>query len=533
MNKIHDIFSLIERIETIYNPHFDVLLEDKRTKQADERSRNIIRQKYNNAEWLDNKNENNQTVLDYMLYKFKDKFYHNPSFRSGAMMRLMPLFCKLAFELGFDPNNDQTNNKNIDRLEQIMYIMHNLSIDGKFNLANVDINNTTFEQLDNEFGQMLDQQNADEDERINSKEYNINEDYEIIGPVDFKTAKQYGDLSCPDSKLCYSQDENIWNQWTNNGMYNAYIIIKKGFENIPAKHDDNTQNAYDTYGISMLFVFVDEKGNLIKSNTRWNHRANYPSPFSCDKALSMEMVSDLIGQPFKSVFKPNNKWQETLNLALQQLANGVDSNKVFDMVDFSGYSEGACRVELYHKWNFINKKDQLLSDQWFDFVSQMKDGIAKVESDGKGCNFINTKGELLSDQWFDNVGGFRRGFSIVERQHKKNILSIKGYLLCNDWYDDIDLFYEGFAVVRNQGKYNFINSNGELLSDEWFNGIGNFCDGYGKVRLDGKWYRIDANGQKFKMNENKTHNNNKQNIFLTETSLKIIIKETFKRALFE
>ena len=368
------MFSLMGKIDSTYNK---VLLEDKRTKQAEERSKNVIRQFFNNADWLDKEfvhqdNPNHLSSLEYMFFHFKDQFYHNPSFKSGAMMRLMPMFCKIAFELGFQQSNP--DNTKLNRLSQIMNLMFNLSSNNKLNLTNIDIENTTFNQLNNQFGQLIDQQNAEEEKRISRKEYTPNENYDIIGPVDYKTAKKYGNLSCPNSKLCYTQNESTWNQWTNNGINAAYIIVQKGFENIPPEHDDDTNSAYDTYGLSMIFAFVDPNGNLIKSNTRWNHNATYQSPYSCDTALNMEMISNIIGRPFKSVFKPNDKWTKLLATAQQRLQNGENPENFY---------EGFAAIRLNDKWNFINQKGELISNQWFDYASGFREGFAKVQLNGK------------------------------------------------------------------------------------------------------------------------------------------------------
>ena len=53
MKELKRLFSLMQKIDSTYEPHSKVLLEDKRTKQAEERSINVIRQFFNNADWLD------------------------------------------------------------------------------------------------------------------------------------------------------------------------------------------------------------------------------------------------------------------------------------------------------------------------------------------------------------------------------------------------------------------------------------------------------------------------------------------------
>ena len=57
-----------------------ILLEDKRTKQAMNRARQVIRERFNNEPWLDNvfnhqDNPKGLTYLEYMLEQFIDEFY--------------------------------------------------------------------------------------------------------------------------------------------------------------------------------------------------------------------------------------------------------------------------------------------------------------------------------------------------------------------------------------------------------------------------------------------------------------------------
>jgi hypothetical protein len=71
-------------------------------------------------------------------------------------------------------------------------------------------------------------------------------------------------------------------------------------------------------------------------------------------------------------------------------------------------------------WNFINIERQLLSpNQWFDEVSDFREGFARVYLKGKGWNLINTEGQLLSpNQWFDYVSDFNEGFAEVRLKVK-------------------------------------------------------------------------------------------------------------------
>lgn len=448
---------------------YKVLNEDKRGEDAKKRCLAVIRQHFNNADWLDtpfNHTDNPEGLshIDYMYKQFINEFYHDPNYRSKPVMRLAPLFCKLAFEANFQNNNPDT--QKLNRLAAILRLIYNMDEQGKNVSGKIDINNTTFDDLNNQFGTIIDNLNKQENERIQNTQYERNSNYEVIGPVNYETAKKYGDYSCSESKLCYTQSKKTWNNYTQDGCNNVYIILQKGWENILEKHDDESNSAYDTYGLSMIFVFVDGQGDLACCNTRWNHEANYKTGFSCDHAMSKEMISQLIGVRFDEVFKPNNKWKELLINIQKRLKKGENPEYIFDTV--WGFYNGFAEVELGDKHNLINEQGELVwkGDIWFDYIGDFYEGLAKVRMVRKGYNFINEQGKLLwkGDKWFDGVGIFSNGF--------------------------------GKVYIKDRG-WNFINHQGELLwkGKEWFVDVSGFDNGYAEVEYNGIFYKLNTKGE--------------------------------------
>ena len=315
----------------------NMLLEDKRTNTAKKQCLYIIRNHFNNASWLDtvfNHNDNPEglTYIDYMFKQFMSEFYHNPDYRKKATMRLAPLFCRLAFESNFQNNNPDTTKLN--RLLAILNFIYQLMENNKLDVSKISLD-LTYEELNNQFGAQIDQMNKDEDERMNNAQYTENSEYTVIGPVDFKTANEYGNYSCPSSKLCYTQSESTWNNYTKNNENSVYILLKDGWKNMEANHDDNSESAYDAYGLSMIFVFVGEQGELEYCNTRWNHNAEYAQGFNCDHAMSREMISELIGRPFNEVFKPSNVLKrkiEALKTMTEIPNNYFEGSKIKEIV---------------------------------------------------------------------------------------------------------------------------------------------------------------------------------------------------------
>jgi hypothetical protein len=166
--------------------------------------------------------------------------------------------------------------------------------------------NVSFEELDNRYGKQIDVENAEESERINNTQYTEDGDYKIVGPVDFETAHKYaemtGDMQHDSTKMCYGMFRSTWEDYTNDGNYNVYVLLKNGWDKLEPVHDDESNSGYDTYGLSMIWVIVDDEGDLAYCNTRWNHAARYKSGRSVDNALTREEISSIIGKNFMQTF---------------------------------------------------------------------------------------------------------------------------------------------------------------------------------------------------------------------------------------
>ena len=194
----------------------------------------------------------------------------------------------------------------------------------------------------------------------------------------------------------------------------------------------------------------------------------------------------------------------------------------YDFVD--SFNEGFAVVLSNDKWNFINAKGQLLSEQWFDGVDDFYGGLSRVRL-GDEWNFINTEGQLLSQQWFDGVGHFYNGAARVRINGKFNLIKADGQLFSKQWFDEIGHINKGFARVRLGDKCNFINMDGQFLSKQWFDYVGSFYNGdFAIVKLDGKDYTLDTKG-------NLTLRESRRSLspIITESIIEKIKSECIKR----
>ena len=372
-----------------------------------------------------------------------------------------------------------TDGESIMKLNSILkYINNDESLNSSFDR---NLNGLTFEKLSEQTTEGMEQAYKSERERFSSTDFGErNTSYRIVKINSFEEASEYGKYT----PWCITHGEQAFNNYTNNGICVFYFCLKDGFESIPEKIGENCP--LDEYGLSMLAVCVDENGECKTITCRWNHNNG-----GNDNIMSTEELSSLLGVNFYEVFKPSTVFKEKLEKALSLAKKGDLSG--FDYIgDFD--KNGIAKVMLNDKWNLIDTNGNLLSKQWFDYISSFKNSFAKVMLKGK-LNFIDVNGNLLSKQWFDNIYGFENGFARVELNNKWNLIDVNGNFISEHWFDGIGYFENGFVKVKLNNKWNFIDTNCNFLSKQWLDWISEFENGIAKVKLNNKWNFIDVNGK--------------------------------------
>ena len=372
-----------------------------------------------------------------------------------------------------------TDGESIMKLNSILkYINNDESLNSSFDR---NLNGLTFEKLSEQTTEGMEQAYKSERERFSSTDFGErNTSYRIVKINSFEEASEYGKYT----PWCITHGEQAFNNYTNNGICVFYFCLKDGFESIPEKIGENCP--LDEYGLSMLAVCVDENGECKTITCRWNHNNG-----GNDNVMSTEELSRLLGVNFYEVFKPSTVFKEKLEKALSLAKKGDLSG--FDYIgDFD--KNGIAKVMLNDKWNLIDTNGNLLSKQWFDYISSFKNSFAKVMLKGK-LNFIDVNGNLLSKQWFDNIYGFENGFARVELNNKWNLIDVNGNFISEHWFDGIGYFENGFVKVKLNNKWNFIDTNCNFLSKQWLDWISEFKNGFAQVMLNNKWNFIDVNGK--------------------------------------
>ena len=492
------------------------------------------------------------TWMHYLIYSLR----HDFNLMGNSDVPMLKNVAKIAFlELNFEKGNQDLSKLNV--FKKIVNLIKN---DDKAKAEFIQSDNVTFSSVYEQYSGILQQMDDEQRNAVNSKTYENGSKYKITLIDDFNTARELGKYTGDGSegRLCYTERVPTWNSFTNNGNNQCYLCYMPNYKEIPPQKGEGYPK--DEYGLSMIWLFVDEKGNISNSNVRWNHGDHSYS--NVDNIFTESEISDIVGVNFYETFKPNNKWEETLSDAMERLANGEGPETVFDQ--FYDSEEGFAIVGLNSKWNFITTNGKLLSDTWFDNCYDFKNDFARVELNNKR-NFLSADGKILSDIWFDKCYDFRNGIASVELNNKENFVTTDGKLLSDTWFDICYNFENGFACVELNDKFNFVNTDGRLLSDTWFDNCSNFKNGFARVelkgrynfltmegkilfnvwfdfcydfengftraKLSGEWYKISKNGVVIKEDSIGEGKRNRKPTLITKSDLHRIIKESVRLAL--
>ena len=371
--------------------------------------------------------------------------------------------------------------------------------DAHYNEYDRNLNGLSAQDVIQRFAKNVEMDMERDRNEVNSMQFEGNSLYDIVRIDSFEQACEYNKYTYKGSPWCLTYSKGNYDSYTSDGINQIYFCLKKGFESTPPQVGENCP--LDEYGLSMISVIVNENGSLAFCTSRWNHEND-----GNDNIMDTKQISQVIGMNFYEVFKPNNKWKEMVENAMQRLRNGEDPYDVFDECD--DFYNGFAVVCLNEKWNWLTEDGSLLSpDQWFDDCGDFENGFARVRLNGKD-NWIKTDGSFLVDkpisQWFDFCDNFENGFARVKLNEKLNLIDTKGNLFRGDftsfdqWFDWCGNFENGFVKVKLNGKCNLIDAEGNPLwkkpIDQWFDFCDNFENGFVRVKLNGKLNFIDTKG---------------------------------------
>ncbi len=441
-----------------------------------------------------------------------------PTLRSKKGGKFILGMTRISLEM-----SEMLNNSNIIELNNVLKLV----VDGHYEEYDRNLNNLSPQQLIKRFA--LSQKENDTLIKTELKNMSLSDNgYSIIQINSFEDAQKYSQYT----DWCITNNETMYNTYTSNGANQFYFCLKDGFENFKKEKGENCP--LDEYGLSMIAVAVDPDGSMYTCTSRWNHDCG-----GDDSVMGVKQLSQVIGQSFYDVFKPNNVFNEIIAKVSDKLKNGEDPNNIFDVV--GDFYEGFATVVLGDKCNWISENNEILSpNQWFDTTDPFLNGVAAVGLKHK-WNFMRKNGYLLSpSSWFDDIESiFNRygvatviingkpwllktnmlkipktceidnfsninnfGLCMAARSNRNgkrefNFVNTKGEPICKEWFLSADGFTnDGVAMIESERGFNFINTNGQYISPNlWFEDAFPFDEGLGEVSHQDRWWNIDKNGK--------------------------------------
>ena len=454
-----------------YKPYLDTLVVD-----LPDNLKNSIR--LHNPTLYKKCIDNNANFMMYLRLDFLQNFDIRRD--KGPVKYIIGLSRIGIGELGYFQRT--ANQSDLSLLKQLVLFAYNNEEVNKELDSN--LNNMTFDELKTMLNDRRKKYNEANKSKLSSKNVS-SKDYRVVPILSKEQAEQYGKYT----SWCITHGS--YSSYAKNGS-RFYFCLKNGFENVKKETGDGCP--LDDYGLSMVSVLVDMDGEPTIITTRWNHEHDGENN---ERLHTAEQVQEILGVNFYKTFKPYTKEElkelgiVSFDEAKERLESGEDPFNIFQHV--YKINDGFYSVRLNDKMNFIDTNGKLLSDKWFDWISDFNNGFSIVRLNDK-MNFIDEHGKLLSDKWFDFVIDFKDGFAIVKLNGKYNHIDEHGKLLSDKWFDWVSDFKDGFVRVKLNGKYNYIDEHGKLLSDKWFDEAFTFDGDIAMVKLNGKLNNIDKHG---------------------------------------
>ena len=298
---------------------------------------------------------------------------------------------------------------------------------------NQDLNGMSCDELIERFSKAASEQHEKEKSELDSMNFTINNDYEIVRIDSFEEAHKYKKYT----SWCVCGAEENYDRYTNGGSGIFYFCLKKGFQKVPKKIGEGTP--LDEYGLSMIATSVNEDGTCNTITCRWNHDNG-----GNDHIMTPKELSQIIGTNYFQVFKPYTS-EELMEKGIipfakvqEILDNGTDPNELFEVIG-----------------NLYDNNNNPTSIQWVSFKNKRN---------------LLYDGRLLSKRWYDYIGNFSNSYVTVKINGKWNFLNLKsGELLCSTWFDSITVFGDNehaFVFIEGLGC-NLIKKDGSFVFDKW------------------------------------------------------------------
>ena len=295
-------------------------------------------------------------------------------------------------------DNEITNGQTINALNSSIKL---LSSD-HYNEYDRNLNDLHAKDIIDRFATAV-QGNVDNDKKeLEGQTYVGDSDYQIVKINSYEEASAFS----PYTSWCVTKSPYAFNNYTSDGVGQFYFCLKKGWQEMQEVEGDNCP--LDEYGLSMIAVCVDGQGALQSCTCRWNHNNG-----GDDNIMSTKEISQVIGQNFYNVFKPNNFLEELKVELKTRFQNGESYNDLFALVQAFGKHSLVGQLKRPRKWGIFSDKCELLSALYSDIESRLNkevNNLVKTMIDPQGYYHIvddtgkdYAEGIFINDCWVEDI----------------------------------------------------------------------------------------------------------------------------------
>ena len=155
---------------------------------------------------------------------------------------------------------------------------------------------------------------------------------------------------------------------------------------------------------------------------------------------------------------------------------------------------GYALVKTVAGWQFINKKNELLSVSGVTNYGEFNEGLAYARL-GEKVGFINNKGAWVIEAKYVKVENFKNGFANVKTEAGWGLIDKTGKVILETSYQGVSDVHESIFAYKQNGFWGFMTIDGKIITDAKFSAIRDFSNGYAAVRIGELWGLIDASGK--------------------------------------
>ena len=332
----------------------------------------------------------------YHFFLLSNLFYTN---------EFEPGIARIAItELEFDLS--QRFSKKFMLFKKIIEII--MTVDDEYLKYDNDLNGLSFEELREEYNDLILSEYNAMATRIEQRTYRKNKEYNIIKIESFEHAQMFYEYSNSYSPLCMTYSKFKYDSYTAYGNNAMYFVLYKDFKNIeepdidyddlsnknfsvkPASWIDYTQLLHDgccmfpwdEYGLSLMVVIVNTDGTLNTCIGRYNHAlGSYARDY-----LDEEQLSIAVGGNFYEVFKPNEVDFEEEIKESSSVAESLDMESDFSDED---YLHGDCQQWVINNYR---EGDKIIVLQEYDYdIDETCMGHSLIFRNGK---YVDVRGEM-------------------------------------------------------------------------------------------------------------------------------------------